>query len=336
MGKLVPDENNFVVKANKLIEAKGRLGVVEQKLLATLISKIKLGDEDFQEYKLEVKEIAEFINLNSNAVYEQLKLASRNLRSKEIVIELIDENGKRNFLVTGLLSSAKYKEGEGFIEVSIDPNLKPYLVAIKGDKTPFTKYMIKNILKLDSSYSIRLYEILKQCEKMRGRNIEIDELKEMLGADAKSYNLFAEFERRILKPSKNEINDKTDIFIIYKKIKTGRRISHIEFEIESRVGHHDLEEEEHKLSEKEKLFDYEFIKINSGMGEEKFSRKQIYEAYTLAVKRTESYGVDELAYIELNYIYAKERSKTGLYSYLIKSIDKDYAKAILKLAQIEM
>ena len=336
MNKIVMDENNFVVKANKLIEAKGRLSIVEQKLLATLISKIKVGDNDFHEYKLDVKEIAEFINLNSNAIYEQLKLASRNLRSKEIIIELRDENGKKSFLVTGLLSSARYKEGEGCIEVSIDPNLKPYLLAIKGEETPFTKYMIKNILKLDSSYSIRLYEILKQCERMKGREIQIDELKEMLGADAKSYNLFAEFERRVLKPSKNEINDKTDIFIIYRKIKTGRRISHIKFEIETRVGHHDLEEEEHKLNEKEKLFDYQFVKINAGMGEEKFSRKQIIEIYTIAKERAEIYGVDELAYIELNYKYAKERAKTGLYGYLLKSVDKDYARAVLKLAQIEM
>lgn len=336
MNEIVHCENNFVVKANKLIEAKGRLSIVEQKLLATLISKIKIEDEDFQEYKLEVKEIAEFINLNSNAIYEQLKLASRNLRSKEIIIELKDERGKKDFLVTGLLSSSRYKEGEGYLEVSIDPNLKPYLLAIKGKETPFTKYMIKNILNLNSSYSIRLYEILKQCERMRGREIEIEELKELLGADAKSYNLFAEFERRILKPAKNEINDKTDIFIIYRKIKTGRRISHIKFEIETRVGHDDLEEEEHKINEKEKLFDYEFVRINSGMAEEKFSRKQIMEIYIIAKKRTESYGVDELAYINLNYIYAKERAKTGLYSYVRSAVDKDYAKAVLKLAQIEM
>lgn len=336
MNEITYNENNFVVKANKLIEAKGRLSIVEQKLLATLISKIKVGDEDFQEYKLEVKEIAEFINLNSNAIYEQLKLASRNLRSKEIIIELKDAKGKKSFLVTGLLSSSRYKEGEGYLEVSIDPNLRPYLLAIKGTETPFTKYMIKNILNLDSSYSIRLYEVLKQCERMRGREIEIEELKELLGADAKSYNLFAEFERRILKPAKNEINDKTDIFIIYRKIKTGRRISHIKFEIETRVGHCDLEEEEHRLNEREGILNYEFVKVNSGMGEEKFSRKQINEIYTIATKRAETYGVDELAYIELNYKYAKERAKTGLYGYLLKSVDKDYARAVLKLAQIEM
>lgn len=322
------NEDNYVVKANKLIEAKGRLSVVEQKLLATLISEIRTDDKDFKAYKLEIQEISEFMNLNSNAVYEQLKLAARSLRNKEIIIENINKEGKKSFLVTGLLSSAKYKEGEGYLEVYIDPNLKPYLIAIKGEETPFTKYMIKNILKLNSSYSIRLYEILKQWEKVRTKKFETDKLKEMLGAEEVSYNRFDNFERRVLKPAKDEINENTDIFIIYRKIKTGRKISHIEFEIETRIGCFNEKAELHKQNEESGVFDYEFIKINSGMGEEKFSREQIHEIYNLAIKKTEKYGIDELAYIQMNYEYAKEKAKTGLYSYIIKAITFDYAGVI--------
>lgn len=330
------DEKNFVVKANKLIEAKGRLSVVEQKLLATLISEIRTDDKDFKSYKLEIQEISEFMNLNSNAVYEQLKLAARSLRNKEIIIENINEEGKKSFLVTGLLSSAKYKEGEGYLEVYIDPNLKPYLLAIKGEETPFTKYMIKNILKLNSSYSIRLYEILKQWERVRVKKFGVESLKEMLGADAESYNIFSEFERRVLKPAKDEINGNTDIFIIYRKIKTGRKISHIEFEIETQIGCFNKTEEEHRQYEESGTFDYEFVKMNSGMEEEKFSREQIHEIYNLAIEKTSSYGVDELAYIQMNYEYVKDRAKQGLFGYLMKALEKDYAKAILKLAQVEM
>ena len=330
------DEKNYVVKANKFIQAKGRLGVIEQKLLGALISEIKLDDEDFKEYELNIQRVGEFINLKNNAVYERLVEASFNLLDKKLKFDEVDEKGRKSFIALSLIASARHKEGSGKIIITIAPELKPYLIAIKGEETPFTQYMVKNILKLNGSYSIRLYEVLKQYERMRGRNIEIQELKELLGADEPSYNRFDNFERRVLKPSKNEINDKTDIFIIYRKIKTGRRISHIKFEIETRVGHHDLEEEEHKLNEKEKLFDYQFVKINAGMGEEKFSRKQIIEIYTIAKERAEIYGVDELAYIELNYKYAKERAEKGLYGYLLKSVDKDYARAVLKLAQIEM
>ena len=178
-------ENNYIVKANKLIEAKGKLGTVEQKLLAALILEIEPDDTDFKKYELNIKEVSEFINLSSNAIYEQLKTAARSLQNKEIIIENIDKRGKKDFLITRLLSSVRYKEGEGFLEIYIDPNLKPYLVAISGKETPFTQYMIKNILKLNSSYAIRLYEILKQWENVKIKKFNVENLKEMLGADEK-------------------------------------------------------------------------------------------------------------------------------------------------------
>lgn len=330
------DENNWVVKANKFIEAKGRLGTLEQKLLATLISEIQLDDKDFKEYHLDIREVGEFIGLDYNAVYERLSDVAIKLLDKKIFLEEINDKGKKIFFATSLISSAKHEEGSGTLIIKIDPDLKPYLLAIKGEETPFTKYIIKNILKLNGSYAIRLYEILKQWEKARVKMFETQHLKEMLGAEAESYNRFDNFERVVLKPAKIEINNHTDLFIIYRKVKTGRRISHIEFEIETRVGCYDPIEDEHKQYEKEGLFDYEFIKINSGMGEEKFSINQINKIYELAIERTSQYGVDELAYIKMNYEYAKERAKTGLYGYVEKAVRLDYAKAILKLAQIEM
>lgn len=330
------DENNYIVKANKFIEAKGRLGTLEQKLLGALISEIQPIDEDFKEYELNIQEVGEFIGLNNNAVYERLSEASFSLLDKKLKFEEVDSRGRKTFIAVSLIASAKHQEGSGVLTITIAPDLKPYLLAIKGKDTPFTKYMIRNILKLNSSYSIRLYEILKQWEKVRVKKFEVEDLKEMLGANADSYNLFSEFERRVLKPAKDEVNKHTDIFIIYRKIKTGRRISYIEFEIETRAGCFNEQAEIHKQYEESGAFDYEFVKINSGMGEEKFSREQIHEIYNLAIEKTSSYGVDELAYIQMNYEYAKERAKTGLYSYVIKAIRLDYAKAILKLSQIEV
>lgn len=315
---------NYVVKANKLIEAKGRLSVVEQKLFASLISEITPEDKDFKKYRLDIKDVSEFMNLSSNAVYDQIKTASRNLRNKEILIENIDEKGKKSFLATGLFSSAKYKEGEGYLEIRIDPDLKPYLLAINGKETPFTKYLIKNILKLNSSHAIRIYELLKQCEGMKKRKFEIDKLKELLGI-ANEYDRFYDFEKRVLSVAKKEINDKTDIFITYKKIKTGRRISHIEFEIETKYGYFDSVEEEHKENEKEGNFDYNSIKIKSGMENEKLSRKQIMEIYEIAIKKTENSKKSPFEYIRYYYndMLKKDNVDTK-FGYLKNSLKKDY------------
>lgn len=319
------DKNNYIVKANKFIQAKGRLGTLEQKLLGALISEIQPNDENFKEYELNIQEVGEFIGLNSNAVYERLSEASFSLLDKKLKFDEVDSRGKKTFIAVNLIASARHQEGSGILTMTIAPDLKPYLLAIKGKDTPFTKYMIKNILKLNTSYSIRLYEVLKQWEKVRVKKFEIGELKEMLGAEEVSYNRFDNFERRVLKPAKNEVNKHTDIFVIYRKIKTGRRISHIEFEIETRIGYFNENEEVHKQYEEEGVFDYEFVKMNSGMGDEKFSREQIHEIYNLAIEKIGNQGIDELAYIQKNYEYAKGRARTGLYSYVIKAIKFDYA-----------
>lgn len=321
------NRENWVVKANKLIEAKGRLGMIEQKLFASLISEITTDDKDFKKYKVEIKDISEFMNLSSNAVYEQIKSASRNLRKKEILIESIDEKGKKSFLATSLLSSARYKEGEGYLEFYIDPNLKPYLIAINGKQTPFTKYMIKNILKLKSSYSIRIYELLKQCEGIKKRKFKLNELKKLLGVEDK-YKDFRDFERRILKVAKKEINEKTDIWIDYEKIKEGRRIGKISFEIQSKYVESDESKVIDALYSDEEIED---IKIKSGLRNAIFNKKQIMELYEIAVEKTEDKEIEVYRYISDNYIYTLQKGPKNKFGYLKKALHEDYANSLIQL-----
>ncbi len=317
-------KENWVVKANKLIEAKGRLGIIEQKLFASLVSEIKPEDKDFKPYKLEVKEIAKLMNLSSKAVYDQIKTAARNLRKKEIMIENVDEKGKRSFLVTGLLSSARYKEGEGYLEVYIDPNLKPYLLNIVGEKTPFTKHMIENILKLDSSYSARIYELLKQYEKVRKREFEIDEIREMLGIAENEYKRFYDFERYVLKVAKTEINEKTDIWIDYEKIKRGRRVAKIVFEIEPKLsGEKEIKPIDYYTDE-----EIQDIRNKCGLNNSYFNKEQVLDLYMIAanvLKNLDNPNKNPYEYIRFYYneLSNKENIKNK-FDYLKNLLENDY------------
>ncbi len=318
-------ENNYIVKANKLIEAKGKLGTVEQKLLAALILEIEPDDTDFKKYELNIKEVSEFINLRSNAIYEQLKTAARSLQNKEIIIENIDKRGKKDFLITRLLSSARYKEGEGFLEIHIDPNLKPYLVAIRGKETPFTQYMIKNILKLNSSYAIRLYEILKQWENVKIKKINVENLKEMLGADEESYKRFDNFERRVLKTAKDEINEHTDLFIVYEKIKEGRKITDNEFTVESKDKNRKVYIEFLK-----DFYDIKTMQEKMGLQDEKLNTEQITVLYNIAVEKTSHDNLDPFLYVSINYKYIKDKAKNK-YAYLKKALEEDLGRATVQI-----
>jgi len=318
-------EDNYVVKANQLIEAKGRLGALEQKLFAALISEIQPNDEDFKDYYLKVSDISELLGNKSNTIYERLKEASDNLMNKTIKLENINEKGKRSFIITRLISSAQYQEGDGAIIIRFDPVLKPYLVAINGKETPFTKYLISNILKLDNSYSIRLYEILKQCEKMKNREIKTDELKDMLGVDSPSYNLFSEFERKVLKVAKSEINEKTDIWVDYKKIKEGRSITKIKFSIETKMTKELLEQEQGKKIVDSLIDDKKFEndKIQCGLENITISKVDFYNLLDIAIDNQQEYAFE---YMALTSEYVIERKPKHFIAYFGNALKNNYIK----------
>ncbi|MDA3780050.1 MAG: replication initiation protein [Bacteroidales bacterium] len=317
-------ENNQIVKANKLIEAKGRLSLLEQKLFASLVSEITPEDRDFKTYYLEIKHLAEFTGTKSKDIYEDLKQASRHLIKNEILIEKENDDGTKSFLVTGLFSSAQHKDGSGILEIQFDPNLKPYLLAINGKNTPFTKYMLKNILKLSSAYSIRIYELLKQYLKAHRRKFEMTELRAFLGVEDK-YKRFEAFERRILKVAKEEINEHTDIDIDYEKIKHGRRITHIEFSIRSTVVDEEIKVLDRLYSDEE----YQIIVDKMNLNDKKLNRKQVFKLYEIACSKTDHLeNVDVYDYVKMNNEYVKRKSPDNYYAYLRKALENDYEKAL--------
>ena len=318
-------ENNHIVKANKLIEAKGRLSLLEQKLFAILVSEITPEDEDFKTYYLEIKHLVEFMELKNKDIYKELKQASRSLRKKEILIEKKYEDGKMGFLVTGLFSSAQYKDGSGVLEIQIDPKLKPYLLAINGKKTPFTKYMLKNILKLTSTHSIRIYELLKQYLNNRNRKFEINELKEFLGIPNKYKGRFDNFETYVLKVAKEEINEHTDIDIEYKKIKRGHSITHIEFSIQPS----NVDEKAEVLDKLYDKNDYDQLVANMNLTDKKLNRKQVFELYEIACGRTDHMNdINVYDYVKLNADYTNKQKPKNYFAYLKKSLQDDFSGAI--------
>ena len=78
---------------------------------------------------------------------------------------------------------------------------------------------------------MRIYELLKQYQKIGTRRIKIKDLREMLGIKPNEYKRYNDFKRFVLLPAKEELPDKTDIKFDFKEIKTSRKITDIEFNI---------------------------------------------------------------------------------------------------------
>lgn len=212
--------NKLVTKSNMLIEANYKLGVVEQKIILCLASNIHPTDSDFKTYTLPIKEFTSLLGLKGTPKYTELRKTTKELMQKVFEVRI-----NKKVIQVAWLSYVAYNESEGTIDIRFDPFLRPYLLELKKE---FTSYKLENIVKLKSSYAIRIYELLKQYEKIQERTFPIDELRKMLGAED-IYPAYGNFKQRVLVPAQKELEKKTDIAFKVEEIKTGRRVSKLRF-----------------------------------------------------------------------------------------------------------
>jgi len=217
--------NPLVVQSNELIEASYRLSLVEAKVILKIASMIKREDKVFDDYHIPAKTLMKEINLGERN-YAELKKATEGLVSKTATLEESDGDLQISFLA----SAKHYTKGvkKGMIRFRLDPGLKPYLLQLKKK---FTAFRLENTLNLRSIYAIRVYELLKQYESIKKRNITIEELRKILGLKITEYKQYNHFKTRIILPAQRELKKKTDISFEFEEIKTGRTTTEILFHI---------------------------------------------------------------------------------------------------------
>jgi len=217
----------LVTKSNNLVEARYHFSIWETRVFTKLVSLIQPGDEAFKKYKLQIKDLVSFFGVNDNDAYVKIKAVPDNLLKKVVTIPYT-ENGEERFLKTGLIAQASIpKKQEGYIELSFHPDLKPYLLQLKRT---FLSYDIRNVLKISSVYSVRIYELLKQYEKIGQREFDIDTLKVILGVSDK-YKLYGHFKSRIILKAQKDLKLHTDIYFDFTEIKQKRKVVGIIFKI---------------------------------------------------------------------------------------------------------
>lgn len=222
----------LVRKSNNLVEGKYRFDIWEMRVFTKMLTMILPSDEDFKEYRIYLKEVIDDFNLAADKQsYKLLKDGAIKLMKKEIKIIRDTDEGEKEFLThiaVGLDSFTSKTQGS-YVDISFHPKMKPFLLQLQ---TQFLMYDVRNILQLQSSYSVRIYELLKQYEKIGKRTFSIDDLKETLAVMDK-YPLYANFKQRIIMKAQEDLETYTDIRFTFEEVKKGRSIHSIVFTIKS-------------------------------------------------------------------------------------------------------
>ena len=237
--------SEVVIQDNALIDSPKNLDLQEQKLFLFLVSKIDPYDSQHQIcFRITVKDFAKAIGLENQKsladAYRDVRKVMRSLQ-RRIVTEV--EQGRKGKIITDmpLITYAKYYTGEGYADIELNPHITPMLFELHRE---FTRYKLSNIIRLSSIYAIRLYELLKKQETIGQRTFILEDLRKKLGVPENSLKQFVHFKSRVLEIAKREIDKRTDIEINYTFKKTGRKITHIIFDIKSKNPHR---EEDKKL-----------------------------------------------------------------------------------------
>jgi plasmid replication initiation protein len=217
----------IVKEPEELILMKGDFSEGALKLAAYLIA---ILEKDKVIYQINIKEyLKKFDKKIGN--YNYLHAVAKELSQKQF--EINDRFNKR-FEIYNFISGVTYKDG--ILKVEFSQMFMNYLLAIK-DK--FLKYNIKNIMSLNSKYSIRLYKILKDQLEKNARygkkaefEISLEKLMEFLEIPT-TYQYSSGIKKRILEKSRKDFEKNTDIIFDYEEIKSGRKVTHLKFFIRS-------------------------------------------------------------------------------------------------------
>lgn len=322
-----------VFKANALIESRYNLNLVEQKLILYSASQVDcFTGEDFTILKIPVANFFKIIGNNEKSKnHTYIKDLAKGLMKKQLEINY--PNGSWELIQW--LSRCKYESEKAIIEIEFSKYMKPYLLKLEEH---YRGYPLREVMQLGSKYSIRLYELLIQWEYTNHKSltITVEELRKKMGVEETEYERFTNFEDRVIRTAVTELNNVSNIFVTYEKIKLGRKINEIKFKFSIKEKEGTEAEKEFEEYQRSGLVNYiEIIKEILNDEELAFTDLQIDKAYNAAhrklvnIKLIQNIYMDAIgAYMLYYYEYTKDKANKRAFNYYLKALEEDYSGII--------
>lgn len=226
--EILNQRSMMVYKANDIVQkSKYDLSLQGQKLVLYIISMIKPDDPETKRYTIPIKDFCQIMDLKECGVnYKRIRETITAIENNRIWVFFDNQNRWKEL---SWLAFPDLDITDMYVEYSIDPRMRPFLFGIKEK---FTMFELNDILKMRSKYSIRIYELLKSYRNVGLVRFSVQELKEKLMIE--KYDDYGNFRDKVLNVAVQEISMLTDMDVTYKPERTGRRITHIVFCMESR------------------------------------------------------------------------------------------------------
>jgi len=193
---------------NELI--KTGMTLQEMRFLAIYLAKINARDISTRVFSLPINDFRAIMGFGRINV-TQIKKTSDNLLCK--LIHIPDGNG--GYEAFQLFKKCKVSKENSSYYISFDAH-DDAVKLIFDFKEKYVKYELWNVLSLKSANHFRMYEILKQYEKIGVKKFTVSELRRLLGISPDTHARdFSTFRQKVIDSSKNALEKYTDISFTY-------------------------------------------------------------------------------------------------------------------------
>lgn len=242
----INDSDKFMYKSNNLTESNYILSLNEQRLILLGIKKLRpkyvntslkpsqlktlAAKEEFSTIRIYVNEFKETFNLNSNNMYSVLEKTANSLFNRYFPYKEDDGTyGNKRWVIT-----CGYNRKERFVELVFHPDLILDLLIFSRDRQ-YNKSNFNNYYELTGSYSFRIFELLNNYAYTGERIFELEDFRKKIGLEDKKYKRFSELNRSVIKPTIEELNEKTDLSITYTVGRKGRTVNSLIFKMSKKA-----------------------------------------------------------------------------------------------------
>jgi plasmid replication initiation protein len=227
----------LVEKRNILNELRSNnMTLQELRFFSIYLSKINARVKDSRVVKFSVADFQKIMEIE-RARISHIETTTDSLLCKIVHIPL-ESGGYESFQLFKKCKVDKDKNGMWYVEIDCHDEALPYLFEYKAR---YFTYQLWNALRLKSANQLRMYEILKQYEKVGEREIGVQELRELIGIEKDEYPRWDNFKTWVLDVCQKALLENTDIKFTYVPIKKGKggKVVAVKFKIEKNADYVD-------------------------------------------------------------------------------------------------
>ncbi|MBL7815586.1 MAG: replication initiation protein [Saprospiraceae bacterium] len=233
----------IVRKSNDLIEARYKMTMWEARVWDKFLSILRKEKDIKDEYKIPISEIIENYQLQDDKrAFQRIIQAAHALQDRYITNSTISRDEFRHLRshIFASVETVVTNDGDSYILFEVPRKIKPILTATNER---YKDFALENFIGISSFYSKRVYELLKQYERIGERTFTIEDLRNVLAIEETEYKLYGHFKKRIVDKAQEDLLRCTDISFTYEELKKrgSKQVTSIRFIIKSNKAQRLLE-----------------------------------------------------------------------------------------------